>query len=193
MGEGVTNVKVGDKCSVEPYMNCGECYPCKKGNSNCCTKLEVIGVISVVASLVFVGLQLQQAREISLTERLVASGEAETNLRDLIVENADLWYRGCANEELTPAERAAFNQIVFAFYFKNFMRHSIGLTTLRSANEDTFIGIMADNIHHFPGIRRAWSVLPLHLYTWIPAIDAEVARLDELQPEPWPVEACGLG
>lgn len=45
VGEGVTNVKVGDKCSVEPYMNCGECFACKKGNSNCCTKLEVIGVM----------------------------------------------------------------------------------------------------------------------------------------------------
>lgn len=45
VGEGVMNVKVGDKCSVEPYMNCGECYPCKKGNTNCCTELEVIGVM----------------------------------------------------------------------------------------------------------------------------------------------------
>jgi len=45
VGSGVTNVKIGDKCSIEPYMNCGECYPCKKGNSNCCVKLEVIGVM----------------------------------------------------------------------------------------------------------------------------------------------------
>ena len=45
VGEGVTNVKVGDKCSIEPYMNCGECFACKKGNSNCCTQLEVIGVM----------------------------------------------------------------------------------------------------------------------------------------------------
>lgn len=45
VGQGVTSVKVGDKCSVEPYMNCGACYPCKKGNTNCCTKLEVIGVM----------------------------------------------------------------------------------------------------------------------------------------------------
>jgi alcohol dehydrogenase len=46
VGEGVTNVKVGDKCSIEPYMNCGECFACKKGNSNCCTKLDVIGVMT---------------------------------------------------------------------------------------------------------------------------------------------------
>ena len=45
VGEGVENVKVGDSCSVEPYMNCGECFPCRKGNSNCCTSLNVIGVM----------------------------------------------------------------------------------------------------------------------------------------------------
>lgn len=45
VGEGVTNVRPGDRCSVEPYMNCGKCYPCRKGNSNCCTSLNVIGVM----------------------------------------------------------------------------------------------------------------------------------------------------
>ena len=45
VGEGVSNVAVGDRCSVEPYMNCGTCYACRKGNSNCCEKLNVIGVM----------------------------------------------------------------------------------------------------------------------------------------------------
>ncbi len=45
VGEGVTNVQVGDRCSVEPYMNCGACYPCRKGNGNCCETLKVIGVM----------------------------------------------------------------------------------------------------------------------------------------------------
>jgi 2-desacetyl-2-hydroxyethyl bacteriochlorophyllide A dehydrogenase len=44
MGEGVENVKVSDRCSVEPYMNCGECFACCKGATNCCESLEVIGV-----------------------------------------------------------------------------------------------------------------------------------------------------
>ena len=46
VGEGVTNVKVGDKCSVEPYMNCGECFACRSGNINCCSTLDVIGIMS---------------------------------------------------------------------------------------------------------------------------------------------------
>lgn len=45
VGEGVGNVAVGDRCSVEPYMNCGTCFACRKGNSNCCQSLNVIGVM----------------------------------------------------------------------------------------------------------------------------------------------------
>jgi len=44
VGEGVSNVKVGDRCSVEPYMNCGTCIACRNGKTNCCTTLQVLGV-----------------------------------------------------------------------------------------------------------------------------------------------------
>ena len=46
VGEGVTNVQVGDRCAVEPYMNCGDCYACKKGATNCCRNLKVLGVMT---------------------------------------------------------------------------------------------------------------------------------------------------
>ena len=46
VGEGVTNVKPGDRCSVEPYMNCGHCHACRKGASNCCANLKVLGVMT---------------------------------------------------------------------------------------------------------------------------------------------------
>jgi len=45
VGAGVENVKVGDACSVEPYLHCGQCYACRKGASNCCANLKVIGVM----------------------------------------------------------------------------------------------------------------------------------------------------
>jgi alcohol dehydrogenase len=46
VGPGVTNVKAGDRCSVEPYMNCGGCHACRKGASNCCANLKVLGVMT---------------------------------------------------------------------------------------------------------------------------------------------------
>jgi alcohol dehydrogenase len=45
VGDDVTNVRPDDRCSVEPYMNCGQCFPCRKGSSNCCENLKVLGVM----------------------------------------------------------------------------------------------------------------------------------------------------
>ena len=45
VGPGVTHVKVGDHCSVEPYMNCQQCFPCRQGQGNCCENLKVLGVM----------------------------------------------------------------------------------------------------------------------------------------------------
>lgn len=45
VGEGVTNVKPGDRCAVEPYLNCQQCYACRRGFTNCCEALKVIGVM----------------------------------------------------------------------------------------------------------------------------------------------------
>ncbi len=44
VGAGVENVKVGDRCSVEPYMNCQRCFACRRGGVNCCENLQVLGV-----------------------------------------------------------------------------------------------------------------------------------------------------
>jgi len=45
VGEGVDNVRAGDRCSIEPYMHCGDCHACRKGATNCCANLNVIGVM----------------------------------------------------------------------------------------------------------------------------------------------------
>ena len=45
VGQGVTNIATGDRCSVEPYINCGECYACRRGVTNCCANLKVVGVM----------------------------------------------------------------------------------------------------------------------------------------------------
>src|SRR3982750_321511 len=45
VGEGVTNVAPGDKCSVEPYLNCQKCYSCRRGHTNCCESNQTLGVM----------------------------------------------------------------------------------------------------------------------------------------------------
>jgi 2-desacetyl-2-hydroxyethyl bacteriochlorophyllide A dehydrogenase len=44
VGAGVTHVKAGDRCAVEPYINCQACYACRRGHTNCCEKHQTLGV-----------------------------------------------------------------------------------------------------------------------------------------------------
>ncbi len=44
VGDGVTNVKPGDRCCVEPYINCQRCYSCERGLTNCCEHHQTLGV-----------------------------------------------------------------------------------------------------------------------------------------------------
>jgi 2-desacetyl-2-hydroxyethyl bacteriochlorophyllide A dehydrogenase len=37
-------LKIGDCCAVEPYLDCGKCQACRRGLTNCCEELKVLGV-----------------------------------------------------------------------------------------------------------------------------------------------------
>lgn len=46
VGDGVEGLKAGDQCAVNPYVTCGECGACRRGRSNCCSRMNVFGVHS---------------------------------------------------------------------------------------------------------------------------------------------------
>ncbi|MEY2408138.1 MAG: hypothetical protein QOF48_808 [Verrucomicrobiota bacterium] len=45
VGDGVSHIHPGDRCAVEPYMNCTACFSCRRGAGNCCEQLRVLGVM----------------------------------------------------------------------------------------------------------------------------------------------------
>jgi len=44
VGPGVTTVSPGDRCCVEPYINCQRCHSCARGLTNCCEHHQTLGV-----------------------------------------------------------------------------------------------------------------------------------------------------
>ena len=38
------HLRVGDRCCVRPYLNCGKCDACRRGFDNCCVQMQVLGV-----------------------------------------------------------------------------------------------------------------------------------------------------
>lgn len=43
-GENAYGIREGDRCAIDPYVNCGECRMCRAGRTNCCERLEVLGI-----------------------------------------------------------------------------------------------------------------------------------------------------
>ena len=44
VGPNEKGLAVGDRCAVEPYLHCGRCIACRRGKTNCCVNLQVLGV-----------------------------------------------------------------------------------------------------------------------------------------------------
>lgn len=71
VGEGVTNVKPGDRCSVEPYINCQTCYACRRGLTNCCENHKTLGVMcdgGMCERMLLPARKLHVSRQLSLEQ-----------------------------------------------------------------------------------------------------------------------------
>jgi 2-desacetyl-2-hydroxyethyl bacteriochlorophyllide A dehydrogenase len=71
VGSGVTHVGPGDRCSVEPYMNCQKCFACRRGQSNCCENLKVLGVMmdgGMCEQLIVPARKLHKSQKLSLEQ-----------------------------------------------------------------------------------------------------------------------------
>jgi len=44
LGSKDMDLTQGDRCAVEPYLECGDCGACRRGRPNCCARLELLGV-----------------------------------------------------------------------------------------------------------------------------------------------------
>lgn len=44
IGSNDRGLRAGDRCAIEPYLNCGECPACAIGRGNCCERMQVLGV-----------------------------------------------------------------------------------------------------------------------------------------------------
>ena len=65
--------------------------------------MQVIGFFALVASLIFVGLQIRQDQEIAIVEAMSHRFENAEALANLVNENSDIWTRGLDGEELSNA------------------------------------------------------------------------------------------
>jgi hypothetical protein len=75
---------------------------------------ELIGVTAIVVSLVFVGIQLQQDRDLAQVSTFGSIAESTSALSELVQAHSDVWVRGLNGDELTKSELAVFISMIRA-------------------------------------------------------------------------------
>ena len=156
---------------------------------------ELIGIAAIVASLVFLGLQIRQTEEVASTEIFIAYQEARKSYERLIIENADVWRRACVGEELTAPEQLIASQIFEAFLNTNYVGWQAARIGVANTSVDERTYAFAANMHRYPGFleidksHREWARLGTAPSTddtgdYSSAILDRYEQLRELEPEP---------
>jgi hypothetical protein len=118
---------------------------------------ELLGMVAIVASLIFVGLQLRQSQRIALAEMEVANSSASIELASLLSDHAEVWVRGIAGDELEGSDAEVFKSIVITLadnaYSEQKQFRLLGDDRLADAKVHEF----AAYLHDRPGARRAWT------------------------------------
>lgn len=164
---------------------------------------EIIAVISVVFSLVFVGYELRLSRSIARSAEFVMAAEVAESVLALQATHADVWQRGCLGEDLSTQDEVVFAKVfraVVAIRFSGYARSLIGITV---GSPDYWAYGTALDRYRFPGFNRMWLndigsrhaslSYEISLDDWGQAVERAYTELLDLGPsEDVSVALCGL-
>ena len=153
----------------------------------------MLGIAAIVASLIFVGLQLRQEQNIALATLGQAEISSRTELNLGMSEFAEVWDKSNRGEPLSTSELLIMESLVDSW----FRRAVIGGSTRRSLVGGTSRAaerIFAVMLFRNPGARQIWEVQRenerLHLRQlgqetsfigeWVDEIQADLTKLDRL-------------
>jgi hypothetical protein len=166
--------------------------------------LQLVGLAAVVASLIFVGLQIRQSDEIAMVELLDNAAIRNIELSTLRANHADVWHKACSGDELSPSEKIIASNIYFSYLQNNWNAWiRIRVTGYGPAQPEYLTDTVAANLHRYPGLKkiaqsyRDWrtnnstlDVVNTQIYE--DAIRNHLAELEQLEPNPeYDVMWCG--
>jgi hypothetical protein len=118
---------------------------------------ELVGIAAIVASLMFVGLQMKQAQDIANAERRQKRTTNFIEMRNAINEHADIWVSGNSDQELGEVEAVVFTNLIESvgefYYFASNAAQDIGNERGAEITMHHFAMFLYEN----PGARQVWS------------------------------------
>ena len=118
--------------------------------------MQVIGIFALVASLIFVGVQLQQDRTLAVVDSMYARAQTVVGLGELVSNNNDVWVNGLAGEELSGPEKAIFQAIVESVEAHFVSRYTRLVRIGGPMSPADVVSDYAFAIYMHPGLRESW-------------------------------------
>ena len=142
--------------------------------------------------MIFVGLQIKQGQEIALAEINLSLLASSIELNIAIGENAEVWAKGNAGEDLTRAESILYDHLLesMSFSYRTERRQYLQFDQQRGARVP--IAQFAHFLHSNPGAREAWqsrsdqeatdwaTLMPGFKSTFRAAVLADLEKLDQM-------------
>jgi len=120
---------------------------------------ELIGMSAIVVSLVFVGIQLQQDRDLAQVSSYGSVAESTNGLSELVQNNSEVWVRGLNGEELSDQESAVFMSIIRAVEhrYMNFIVRWRASRRQEILDPQNHVRQFAYYIYMYPGLRKVYE------------------------------------
>ena len=132
---------------------------------------EFVGISAIVASLIFVGFQLKQDRDVALAESTQSSEASGAEVNALIAEHASIWLKGRNDEGLSETETIVMRRLVDSLYrrarYTSQMRRTLGGPGGAALRD------LAIMLYENPGARQTWESLT----------ENEVIYFEQMQPD----------
>ena len=114
---------------------------------------ELFGIGAIVASLIFVGLQIRQDHTIALAQNAAEFDDTMLEYSRIINANREVWIRGLEGAELSQEDQVAFESVAFAVWQKftglyrrdRFLNLGNGMLAARQ---------LAGELYTYPGLRQ---------------------------------------
>jgi hypothetical protein len=117
---------------------------------------QLFGIVAIVASLVFVGLQLKQSEQLGYSEIVANMNDRRAALNELITDHAEVWHQACLGDELDPGSRIIAHRIMGAIMsdaVSEYIARNVGIARSDSARQ-RIIERVAAQLWKNPGMKE---------------------------------------
>ena len=120
--------------------------------------VELIGTAAIVASLIFVGLQMRLEADIAEVQAYTESAALITSQTQILAEHREIWIKGLDGEELNLVDQSIFSSLAFAVYQRQV---SVWQRRVRldAGSPENWVERFAYQIYVYPGLRQYWNQL----------------------------------